>query len=131
VDEPDLAHRTERELARVFDEYGIRWEYEPRTFVLSRNPDGSVKEAFTPDFFLLEQGVSIELTVMRQPLTSRKQRKARRVRELYDVPVEIMFRRAVLRLSHRWQLHRLRHAALRKAAQWRARPRRSPVPRRA
>lgn len=51
---------------------------------------------------------------MRQPLTDRKRRKARH--ELYGVPVEIMFRRDVLRLSHRWQLHRLRHAALRKAA---------------
>jgi hypothetical protein len=57
-----------------------------------------------------------QLTVMRQPLTARKSRKARRVRELYGVPVEITFRRDVLRLSHRWQLHRLRHAALRKAA---------------
>ena len=114
--EREFAHPAERELARVFDEHDIRWEYEPCTFVLSRNPDGSVKEAFTPDFFLPEQGAYIELTVMRQPLTSRKRRKARRARELYGVSVEIMFRRDVLRLCHRWQLHRLRHAALRKAA---------------
>ena len=116
VGEREFAHPAERELARVFDEHGICWEYEPCTFVLSRNPDGSVKEAFTPDFFLPGQGVYIELTVMRQPLTSRKSRKARRVGELYGVPVEIMFRRDVLRLCHRWQLHRLRHAALRKVA---------------
>jgi hypoxanthine phosphoribosyltransferase len=116
VGETAFAHPAERELARVFDEHGVRWEYEPRTFVLSRNPDGSVKEAFTPDFFLPGHGLYIELTVMRQPLTSRKSRKARRVGELYGVPVEIMFRRDVLRLSHRWQLHRLQHAALRKAA---------------
>ena len=51
MDESAFAHPTERELARVFDEHGIRWEYEPRTFVLSRNPDGSVREAFTPDFY--------------------------------------------------------------------------------
>jgi hypothetical protein len=116
VDEPDFAHPTERELARVFDEHGIRWEYEPRTFVLSRNPDGERQGGVHADLFLPKQGVYIELTVMRQTLTSRKQRKARRVRELYDVPVEIMVRRDVLRLSHRWQLHRLRHAALQKAA---------------
>jgi hypothetical protein len=89
---------------------------EARTFVLERNADGSVKEAFTPDFYLPEQDVYIELTVMRQPLTGRKRRKARRVQELYGVPVEIMLRRDVLRLSSRWQLHRLRHAALRRAA---------------
>ena len=110
MEEPLFAHPTERELARVFDDHGIRWTYEPRTFVLSRNPDGSVKAAFTPDFFLPEQGVYIELTVMRQALTSRKQRKARQVRELYGVPVEIMFRRDVLRLARRWQLERLRRA---------------------
>jgi hypothetical protein len=55
MDESAFAHPAERELARVFDEHGIRWEYEPRTFVLSRNPDGSVREAFTPDFYLPEQ----------------------------------------------------------------------------
>jgi hypothetical protein len=56
VGEREFAHPAERELTRVFDEHGIRWEYEPCTFVLSRNPDGSVKEAFTPDFFLPGQG---------------------------------------------------------------------------
>ena len=116
MDESAFAHPAERELARVFDEHGIRWEYEPRTFILDRNPDGSVREAFTPDFYLPEQGVYIELTVMRQPLTSRKRRKARRVREQYGVPVEIMFRRDVLRLAHRWRLDRLRAAALKPAA---------------
>ena len=100
----------------MFDEHGIKWEYEPRTFVLARGPDGGVKEAFTPDFYLPEQDVYIELTVMRQALTARKRRKARRVRELYGVPVEIMFRRDVLRLALRWELHGLHHAALRKAA---------------
>lgn len=116
MDDIAFAHPTERELARVFDEHGIRWEYEPRTFVLERNPDGSVREAFTPGFYLPEQDVYIELTMARQPLTTRKRRKARRVRELYGVPVEIMFRGDVLRLSRRWQLDRLRHAALKKAA---------------
>jgi len=27
----NFAHPIERELARVFDEHGIAWEYEPRT----------------------------------------------------------------------------------------------------
>jgi hypothetical protein len=49
-----FVHPVERELAVVFDEDGIAWEYEPHTFDLERNPDGSVREAFTPDFQLPE-----------------------------------------------------------------------------
>src|SRR4029453_4749522 len=31
-----FAHPVEREIARVFDEHGIEWLYEPRTIVLER-----------------------------------------------------------------------------------------------
>jgi hypothetical protein len=113
---PLFAHPTQAELARSFDEHGIRWEYEPRTFVLERDSDGGVREAFTPDFFLPDQGVYIELTVMRQSLTSRTRSKARRTHELYGVPVEIMFRRDVLRPARRWQSQALHRAAHEKAA---------------
>ena len=90
--EPDLfAHPVERELARVFDAHGIRWLYEPHTFVLERAPDGSVREAFTPDFFLPELGLYVECTVMRQALTSRKRRKALKARATRGVTVEILF----------------------------------------
>ena len=75
-----FAHPVERELARVFDEHGIAWEYEPHTFVLERAADGTVREAFTPDFYLPHLGVYIECTVLRQALTSRKRRKARKAR---------------------------------------------------
>jgi hypothetical protein len=83
--------------------------------VLERDPDGAVREAFTPDFYLPDQGLYIELTAMRQALAARKSRKARRTRELYGVTVEIMFRR-VLRLARRWQLPALHRAAQPKAA---------------
>jgi hypothetical protein len=113
---PGFAHPTEAELARLFDEHGIRWDYEPRTFVLELDPDGAVREGFTPDFYLPDRGLYIELTVMRQALAARKSRKARRTRELYGVTVEIMFRRGVLRLARRWQLPALHRAAQQKAA---------------
>jgi hypothetical protein len=45
---PDFAHPIERELARLFDEHGIAWEYGPRTFVLERRR-GRVLEACAPD----------------------------------------------------------------------------------
>ena len=110
--EPDrFAHPVERELARVFDEHGIRWLYEPHTFVLERAPDGSVREAFTPDFFLPELGLYVECTVMRQALTNRKRRKARKARATRGVTVEILFRRDFERLARRWKLPALERAA--------------------
>ena len=101
----------EEELARLFDEHGVVWEYEPHTFVLDYDEHGNVVEAFTPDFFLPELGVYVECTVMRQALTSRKRRKARRLRELTGIRVEILFRRDFERLARTWGLGRLGAAA--------------------
>lgn len=105
-----FAHPIERELARVFDEHGIRWLYEPHTFVLERAADGSVREAFTPDFFLPELGLYVECTVMRQSLTNRKRRKALKARATRGVTVEILFRRDFERLARRWRLPALEQA---------------------
>ena len=98
-----FAHPVERELARAFDELGIRWEYEPHTFVLERNPDGSVAGAFTPDFYLPDQDVYVECTTMRQALTSRKNRKIRQLRLMGHV-VTVLYRRDFERLSRRYGL---------------------------
>lgn len=98
-----FAHPVERELARVFDELGIAWEYEPHTIVLERDADGGVREAFTPDFYLPELDVYVECTVMRQPRTSRKRRKVRKAREA-GLNVEVLFRRDFVRLARRWKL---------------------------
>jgi anti-sigma B factor antagonist len=118
--EPSFVHPVERELARVFDALGIQWEYEPHTLVLERRDDGSVKEAFTPDFFLPELGIYVECTVMRQRLTNRKRRKALKARALGGITVEILFRRDLERLASRWRLPGL-------AAAVTARPRRDPL----
>jgi hypoxanthine phosphoribosyltransferase len=98
--EPRFAHPVERELARIFDETGIVWEYEPTTFVLQRNEDGTVKEAFTPDFYLPEQDMYVECTTMQQRLTSRKNRKLRLLRER-GVFVTVLYRRDFERLRER------------------------------
>jgi len=105
-----FAHPVEEEIARVFDEHGIVWQYEPHTFVLERNGDGSVHEAFTPDFFLPELGVYVECTVMRNSLAGRKRRKVRKAR-LLGVSVEVLCRRDIETLARRWKLRRLAHAA--------------------
>ena len=110
IAETDFAHPVELELALVFDQHGIAWEYEPHTFVLERNRDGSVKQAFTPDFHLPELGMYVECTVMRQRWTNRKRRKVTRAREQLDLPVEILFRRDFQRLADRWSLRGLARA---------------------
>ena len=108
-----FAHPVERELARLYDAHGIEWEYEPHTFVLRQDPDGTVREAFTPDFYLPELDVYVECTVMRQELTGRKRRKVRRTRERRGIAVEILFLRDFRQLARRWSLEGLERATLR------------------
>ena len=98
--EPHFAHPVERELARIFDANGITWEYEPTTFVLERRADGSIAEAFTPDFYLPEQDMYLECTTMRQRLTTRKNRKLRKLRE-QGILVTVLYRRDFERLRER------------------------------
>jgi len=89
----------------MLDYYGVPWEYEPRTFVLERAADGRVTSAFTPDFYLPEQELYVEVTVMRQALVTRKNRKLREVRRLYPgVKVKLFYRRDIERLAQRYRL---------------------------
>ena len=92
TDEPRFAHASEAELARILDYYGVRWEYEPRTFPILWNLDGKVVESFSPDFYLPEVDVYVELTTLKQSLVRRKNRKLRRLRELYpDIRVKLFY----------------------------------------
>ena len=79
--------------------------YEPHTFVLEEGPDGLVVEAFAPDFYLPEQDLYVELTVMKQSLVTRKNRKLRKLRERYPgVNVKLFYRRDIERLAQRYRL---------------------------
>ncbi len=87
-----FAHASEAELARILDFYGVAWEYEPRTFPLMWNLRGEVVESFAPDFFLPDMDLYVELTTLRQKLVRKKNRKLRRLRELYpDVRVKLLY----------------------------------------
>ena len=102
---PRFVNGAELECARILDWYGIPWEYEPRSFVLERDAEGRVTSAFTPDFYLPEQDLYIEVTVMKQSLVTRKNRKLREVRRLYpDVNVKLFYRRDIERLAQRYRL---------------------------
>ena len=80
---PAFSHSIEAEFARILDYYGVAWEYEPRSFVLERDGVGKVLVAFTPDFYLPEQDLFVELTTMRPKLVTKKNRKIRQMHELY------------------------------------------------
>jgi hypothetical protein len=78
-----FAHEAEVECARALDALGVRWVYEPHMFVLSRDAEGRVREAITPDFHLPEIGIYLEVTAMRQRHVTRKNRKLRRLHDLH------------------------------------------------
>ena len=102
---PRFANRVELECAKILDYYGVPWDYEPRSFVLSQGDDGRVLSAFTPDFYLPEQDLYIEVTVMKQSLVTRKNRKLRELQRLYPgVRVKLFYRRDIESLAQRYRL---------------------------
>jgi hypothetical protein len=78
-----FAHASEAEMARILDFYAVRWVYEPDTFPILWNLDGDVVESFSPDFYLPDLDLYLEMTTLRQKLVRKKNRKLRRLRELY------------------------------------------------
>jgi len=89
-----FSHPSEEEFARILDFYNIRWLYEPRTFPLAWDSEGNVIEAFAPDFYLPDFDLFIELTTQRQKLTWKKNKKVRRLKELYpEVKIKIIYAR--------------------------------------
>lgn len=100
-----FAHASEEELARILDFYGIRWEYEPRSFPLNWDEQGRVVESFSPDFYLPDLDLYIELTTLKQSLVTRKNRKLRRLRDLYpDVRVKVFYGRDFRNLLTKYDL---------------------------
>ena len=95
----DFAHESERQIADLLDFYGITWEYAPRTFVLERDHQGHPRSAFTPDFYLPDYDLYLEVTTLRQALVTRKNRKVRRLRaQRPDLRIRILYRRDIDRL---------------------------------
>lgn len=94
LDEIRFAHASERVAAEILDFYRIRWLYEPTTFALEWDGRGNPVLSFTPDFYLPDFDLFIELTTMSQKLVTKKNRKVRRLKELYpDVNVRIFYQK--------------------------------------
>lgn len=95
----------ESEFARFLSFYHIPFEYEPRTFPLETDAQGRTTEAFTPDFYLPEQDLYIELTTLKQSLVTRKNRKVRKLRRLHpEINIRIFYQRDFYTLMAKYGL---------------------------
>jgi hypothetical protein len=105
LDEIRFAHSSERVAAEILDFYRIRWLYEPRRFPIEWDGKGNVIAYFTPDFYLVDFDLYIELTTMSQKLVTKKNRKVRQVRALHpEVRCKIFYQRDYLHLLVKYGL---------------------------
>jgi hypothetical protein len=89
-----FANQSEEMFANLLDFYRIAWEYEPRSFPVQYDAEGRVLEAFTPDFYLPEFDLYLELTTMKQSLVTKKNRKVRLLRQLYPhVNIQVFYQK--------------------------------------
>lgn len=94
----NFSHPSEKEFARLLDFYRIEWLYEPRSFPLVWQ-ENKVAEMFTPDFYLPELDLYIELTTLKQSLITEKNRKVRLLKELYpEANIKLLNKKDYLRL---------------------------------
>ena len=100
-----FAHASERQFAQLLDFYGIVWDYEPTSFDIEWDREGNVVRRFTPDFFLPEFDLYIEITTLNQKLVTRKNRKVRQLRERYpEILCKVFYQRDYLSLVTKYGL---------------------------
>jgi hypothetical protein len=104
ADQITFAHNSERQFARLLDFYRVEWEYEPTAFPIEWDAAGRPTQQFRPDFHLPGFGLYIEITTLNQRLVTKKNRKARRVRELYGINVKVLYQRDYLGLLVKYGL---------------------------
>jgi len=96
-------NKSEAEFARILDMHQIEWKYEPRTFPVEWDAEGNVTLAFSPDFYLVQFDTYLELTTMNQRYVTEKNKKLRRVRELYPgTHIKIVYKKDFQTLVERF-----------------------------
>jgi hypothetical protein len=105
ADQIAFAHNSERQFARLLDFYQVEWEYEPTAFPIEWDAAGQPVQHFRPDFYLPRFGLYIEITTLNQRLVTKKNRKVRRLRELYpDIRIRVLYQRDYLSLLAKYGL---------------------------
>ena len=94
ADEIVFANESEKEFAKILDFYRIKWQYEPKTFPLEFDDEGNATFSFTPDFYLPDLDLFIELTTLNQNLVTKKNRKIKKIRELYpEINIKLFYKK--------------------------------------
>jgi cytidylate kinase len=89
-----FCHPSEQMFANLLDFYRIAWDYEPRSFPLQWDKDGKIIEAFTPDFYLAEFDLYVELTTMKQALVTKKNRKIKLLKAIYPhINIQVFYQK--------------------------------------
>jgi len=105
ADQITFAHNSERQFARLLDFYRVEWEYEPTAFPIEWDAAGRPLQHFRPDFYLPGFCLYIEITTLNQRLVTKKNRKVRRLRELYPgINCKIFYQRDYLSLVSKYGL---------------------------
>lgn len=104
---PIFKTEEEAEFAGILDMYHIDWEYEPKTFPIEWDAEGNITMAFSPDFYLTKFDTYIELTAMNQKYVTLKNRKAKKLRELYPgTNIKVVYKKDFYSLIERFNLNK-------------------------
>lgn len=104
-----FANKSEEEFAKLLTFYRISWEYEPKVFPLEWDNEGQVIEAFTPDFYLPEFDLYIELTVQKPKLMSEKIKKIRKLKELYpNVNIKLLYGHDYIKILEKYGITKVK-----------------------
>ena len=102
---PVLKNQAEIEFTKILDMYQIDWKYEPKTFPIEWDAEGNVTSAFSPDFYLPNFNTYIELTTMNQKYVTAKNKKVKKLRELYPgINIKMVYKKDFHSLVERFNL---------------------------
>lgn len=105
IKQVSFVHPSEKSFASLLDFYRIPWEYEPRSFPIAWDEHGKVLESFTPDFYLPESNLYVELTTMKQSLVTRKNRKIRLLRQIYpQIRIQVFYQKDLEEMVLKYRL---------------------------
>ncbi len=100
-----FVNESEQIFANLLDFYRIAWEYEPRSFPVQWDRDGRVLESFTPDFYLPELDLYVEITTMKQANVTRKNRKVKLLKTIYpQVNIQVFYQKDFQNLVFKYGL---------------------------
>ena len=101
---PVMKNQAEAEFAKILDIYQIDWKYEPKTFPIEWDAEGNITSAFSPDFYLPKFNTYIELTTMNQKYVTEKNKKVKKLRELYPgTNIKIVYKKDFHSLIERFK----------------------------